>query len=57
MEEPKKCTTSNVSIMNNKGAVTFMCPACGKYEIVRSPHMRKLSAKYNCPECGFEGPN
>lgn len=57
VEEPKKCITSNVSIMNNRGAVMFMCPACGKHEIVRTSHMRKLSAKYTCPECGFEGPN
>lgn len=57
MEDVKKCVTSNVSLMNSRGSTAFMCPACGKYEIVRHGHMRKISAKYTCPLCGFEGPN
>jgi predicted RNA-binding Zn-ribbon protein involved in translation (DUF1610 family) len=42
---------------SEEGSVRFMCPACGKAEIVRTPHERKIAAKYKCPECGFEGPN
>lgn len=39
-----------------KGAVRFPCPGCGQ-EIVRTPHERKIAAKYRCPKCEFEGPN
>lgn len=57
MEVQKKCISMNVKIANDKGAVTFICPACGKHEIVRSSAARKVVAKYTCPECGFTGPN
>ena len=52
-----KCITCKVSLVNNKGAVKFMCPNCGKYEITRCGKCREIVAKYKCPECGFEGPN
>ena len=53
----KKDSTSKVSVMNNTGNAVFLCPACGKHEIVRTAAMRKICAKYTCPGCGFEGPN
>jgi predicted RNA-binding Zn-ribbon protein involved in translation (DUF1610 family) len=52
-----KCISSNVSIVNDEGAVSFPCPNCGKYTIVRCSNCRKIVAKYKCPVCGFEGPN
>jgi len=43
--------------MTETGSITFKCPNCGKTEIKRSIHDRKIAAKYTCSECGFEGPN
>ncbi len=57
MKQNKKCASCKKEITNDQGAVNFMCPNCGKYEIIRCTHCRTLSAKYKCPECGFEGPN
>ena len=51
-----KCTTCGVLISNNRMAVIFKCPNCGKETIVRCEHCRKIGAKYKCPSCGFEGP-
>ena len=52
-----KCITCKVSLVNNKGAVKFICPNCSKHEIARCGKCREIVAKYKCPECGFEGPN
>ena len=52
-----KCSSCKVSVGNMPGAVRFMCPNCGKKEIIRCQHCRKIAAKYKCPGCGFEGPN
>jgi len=57
MEVKKKCLATNTRITNDKGAVTFACPKCGDFEIVRSRHARQIVAKYTCPKCGFTGPN
>jgi predicted RNA-binding Zn-ribbon protein involved in translation (DUF1610 family) len=57
MTENKKCSSCKKQIANEAGSVVFMCPNCGKFEIVRCEHCRKISAKYKCHECGFEGPN
>ena len=43
--------------VTNVGGITFKCPNCGKYEITRCTHCRKIAAKYKCFECNFEGPN
>jgi Zn-ribbon RNA-binding protein len=43
--------------MIQNGSVKFKCPNCGKSEIVRTQHDRKIAAPYVCPACGFEGPN
>jgi predicted RNA-binding Zn-ribbon protein involved in translation (DUF1610 family) len=56
MSEDVVCLTSKENITNSSGSVTFPCPGCRKYEIVRSAHMREIGAKYTCPECGFVGP-
>ena len=40
-----------------QGVARFMCPKCGKAEIVRCGHCREIVTRYICPECGFEGPN
>lgn len=53
----KQCTSCKVRITNKDGSVTFMCPNCGKTEIVRCTECRKLATKYKCAECGFTGPN
>ena len=52
-----KCNSCNVKVGNMPGAVTFMCPSCGKQQIIRCEHCRRVAAKYICPSCGFEGPN
>ena len=51
-----KCTSCKVRVGNMAGAVRFMCPCCGKKELIRCEHCRKVAAKYKC-DCGFEGPN
>ncbi|BCS90837.1 MAG: RNA-binding protein [Candidatus Micrarchaeota archaeon] len=34
----------------------FVCPVCGKTEIIRCKHCRKIANTYMCNSCGFEGP-
>jgi len=57
MEIQKKCLAMNTNIANDTGSVSFQCPKCKGYEIVRSKHARQIVAKYECPKCGFTGPN
>jgi len=56
MKQTKFCTSCKKSIENITGSVIFNCPECGKYEIIRCTHCRKIASKYKCPECGFVGP-
>ena len=56
-EKQLKCTSCKVSITNLAGSVRFICPNCGKIEIVRCSHCREIGAKYKCKGCSFEGPN
>ena len=51
------CASCGKSITNDPGNAQFKCPQCGKQEIVRCLHCRKIAAKYKCPECDFVGPN
>jgi predicted RNA-binding Zn-ribbon protein involved in translation (DUF1610 family) len=51
------CSSCKKDISNEQGAVKFKCPNCGKTVIVRCKNCRKIAAKYECPECGFMGPN
>ena len=51
------CISCKKKIVNQVGSVRFMCPNCGKYEIVRCPHCREIAVRYTCVECGFSGPN
>ena len=55
--EQKKCNPCKKVIANDSGAVTFICPRCSKFEIVRCNNCRENAIKYTCPSCGFEGPN
>ncbi len=57
MADKKICISCKKDIANDIGSAIFMCPACGKYEIVRCSQCRQIVAGYTCPECGFEGPN
>ena len=57
MAEEIYCSSCKKRIANDTGTVTFMCPKCGKAEIIRCKHCREVAAKYECPECGFKGPN
>ena len=51
------CSSTKKLVSNDKGAVKFACPQCGKFEIVRSSNARAQGIKYTCP-CGeFIGPN
>jgi len=47
----------DLSMTNEFGSVTFLCPKCGKYEIKRTKNERQIVRKYTCPGCGFTGPN
>lgn len=51
-----KCISCNTKVDNSLGFVLFRCPNCGKENIIRCSHCRKIVAKYKC-SCGFEGPN
>ena len=51
------CSTCKTKITNLTGTTRFMCPKCGKREIIRCKHCREIAAKYKCPECKFSGPN
>ncbi|MBM3200063.1 DUF1610 domain-containing protein [Candidatus Woesearchaeota archaeon] len=51
------CSSCRREIANDKGATKFLCPNCGKYQIVRCFNCRELGSKYKCPSCNFEGPN
>ena len=55
--EAKLCSSTKVRIDNDPGSVTFKCPQCGEYEIVRGTSARANAIKYKCPGCGFSGPN
>ncbi len=56
-KDKKYCISCKKDIANDTGSVLFMCPSCGKFEIVRCSHCRSIVAQYKCPECGFVGPN
>ncbi len=51
------CSSCKRKITSGSGTATFMCPNCGKAEIIRCGDCRRIAAKYTCPECGFTGPN
>ena len=57
MEQEKKCSSCKIKVANDKGGVSFKCPGCNEYEIVRCSGCRSNAIKYKCPNCGFEGPN
>lgn len=57
MEKEIECTSCKTKLTNLKGSVMFKCPNCGKGEIIRCLHCRKIAAKYKCSLCNFEGPN
>ncbi len=57
MKNKIKCVSCKIDIINSTGAVKFICPSCGKEEIVRCTHCREIAARYKCPKCGFSGPN
>lgn len=51
------CSSCKLSVKNDTGSTTFICPNCGKEEIIRCSHCRKISARYECTKCKFSGPN
>ncbi|MCX8146844.1 MAG: zinc finger domain-containing protein [Candidatus Woesearchaeota archaeon] len=51
------CVSCKRKITNKYGIARFMCPKCGKFEIIRCLNCREIVAKYTCPVCGFVGPN
>ena len=55
--EGKKCISCKKKIDNSQGSVSFKCPNCGKYDVVRCGECRKSAVKYICPQCEFKGPN
>ena len=57
VNKEQKCNSCKVKVTSMPGSVKFMCPSCGKKEIIRCTHCRKIAARYKCPDCGFSGPN
>ncbi|MBC8500511.1 MAG: DUF1610 domain-containing protein [Nanoarchaeota archaeon] len=53
----EQCISCKTTVANETGSVRFLCPKCGKYEIVRCKNCRQIVAKYTCPKCEFTGPN
>jgi len=51
------CMSCKKRITNTPGVAKFKCPNCGKFDIIRCRHCREIASKYECPECGFIGPN
>ena len=57
MAEDFVCISCKKKITNKPGSTRFLCPSCGKHEIIRCADCRKRGIKYTCPSCGFVGPN
>lgn len=53
-ETTHKCVSCGVTIAA-MSAARFPCPQCGNH-VSRCKRCRKQSTRYNCPDCGFEGP-
>ena len=51
-----KCLSCKKEV-SEAGSVSFKCPNCLKYEIVRCRHCREIATRYVCPLCSFSGPN
>lgn len=54
-EKMEKCNSCKTKL--GEGTTRFMCPNCGKAEIIRCKACKKIGAKYKCPTCNFSGPN
>ncbi len=57
MPEELFCSSCKKRITNKEGSTRFLCPICGKAEIIRCKHCRETVAIYECPKCHFTGPN
>ncbi|MBI2145930.1 RNA-binding protein [Candidatus Woesearchaeota archaeon] len=55
--DAKTCNSCKKKTVNDRGTVTFKCPKCSQYEIVRCAGCRSNAVKYLCPSCNFSGPN
>ncbi|MBR9682342.1 MAG: DUF1610 domain-containing protein [Candidatus Aenigmarchaeota archaeon] len=51
-----KCSTCGIRLIGQEDFVKFKCPACSETTIVRCKMCKKLSKKYICEKCNFEGP-
>lgn len=56
-EKELTCNSCKKRITNVTGTVRFMCPNCGKSELVRCKQCREKAIKYECASCNFTGPN
>ncbi|MFQ6055571.1 MAG: zinc finger domain-containing protein [Methanosarcinales archaeon] len=50
------CSTCGINVTGQEDFVKFDCPECGETVIIRCRKCKKLSNKYVCEKCGFEGP-
>lgn len=55
MSQNKNCSSCKKDIVNLKESTIFKCPKCGKTEIIRCDHCRKIAVEYECSNCGFIG--
>ena len=49
MAEEIKCISCEKPLTNVVGSVKFLCPSCGKAEIMRCKNCREIVSKYVCP--------
>ena len=55
MKKELVCNSCHKTIQ--EGATIFKCPDCGKEDIIRCMHCKKVGIKYVCSSCDFSGPN
>jgi Zn-ribbon RNA-binding protein len=55
--EGKICSSCKRRVVNDKGSVSFKCPKCNQFEIVRCTNCRSNATQYTCANCEFVGPN
>lgn len=51
-----ECGTCRIRLIGQENFVKFPCPSCGEFTVVRCSRCKRLSNRYTCPKCGFEGP-
>lgn len=51
-----KCSTCGFDVTSKRNFTRFLCPSCGKGDIIRCSTCKTGSNEFVCSECGFVGP-